>query len=137
MIATTPDGIIIDVRVIPRAAKPGIAGTRDGALLVRLNAPPVEGAANAELIEVLGKALAVPTRSVEIVAGAQAWVSEETEELNRSNRATEIHNGFRSPFLCFSCLMTLFPPRSPCLPPRAARIASCSQPRTSSSSAPR
>ena len=72
MISTTPGGVILEVRVIPRAAKSGIAGTRDGALLVRLNAPPVEGAANAELIAVLGKALGVPKRSVEIVAGAQA-----------------------------------------------------------------
>ena len=40
----------LTVRVIPRASKPGIAGTRDGALLVRLQSPPVEGAANAELM---------------------------------------------------------------------------------------
>ena len=48
--------------MIPRAAKPGIAGTRDGALLVRLTAPPVEGAANAELIEVIAEAAGVPRR---------------------------------------------------------------------------
>ena len=57
------------MRVIPRAAKSGLAGTRGDALLVRLNAPPVEGAANAELIEVIATALHVPKRVVSIVGG--------------------------------------------------------------------
>ena len=61
--------VILDVRVITRASRPGLAGTRDGALLVRLSAPPVEGAANAELIQLLAKALNVPKRQVTIVAG--------------------------------------------------------------------
>jgi len=58
--------------VIPRASKSGIAGTRDGALLVRLNSPPVEGAANAELIQVISDALGVPKRSVSIVSGQRS-----------------------------------------------------------------
>jgi uncharacterized protein (TIGR00251 family) len=57
------------VRVIPRASKSGIAGTRDGALLVRLKSPPVEGAANSELIQVISEALGVPKRSISIVSG--------------------------------------------------------------------
>ena len=58
--------------MIPRASKSGIAGTRDGALLVRLNSPPVEGAANAELIQVISDALGVPKRSVSIVSGQRS-----------------------------------------------------------------
>jgi uncharacterized protein len=58
--------------VIPRASKPGIAGTRDGALLVRLQSPPVEGAANRELIQILSEALDVPRRSISIVAGERS-----------------------------------------------------------------
>lgn len=50
----------------------GIGGTRDGALLVRLNAPPVDGAANAELIQLIAKALGVPKRDVEIVSGQRS-----------------------------------------------------------------
>ena len=69
MIVATDGGVLIDVRVIPRAGRSGLAGTRDGALLVRLNAPPVDGAANDELIEVLAKALGVPKRAVTLVAG--------------------------------------------------------------------
>jgi uncharacterized protein (TIGR00251 family) len=68
-IRDTAGGILIDVRVIPRAGRSGVAGRRNGAILVKLNAPPVDGAANAELIEVLAKALGVARRDVEIVAG--------------------------------------------------------------------
>ena len=60
------------VRVIPRASKSGIAGTRDGALLVRLNSPPVESAANSELIQVISDALGVPKRSISIVSGQRS-----------------------------------------------------------------
>jgi hypothetical protein len=63
---------IIDVRVIPRAGKSGIAGMRGDALLVRLHAPPVDGAANAELIEVLAEALGVPKRAVSIASGERS-----------------------------------------------------------------
>jgi uncharacterized protein (TIGR00251 family) len=70
MIAETADGIVIDVRVIPRAGRSEVAGIRDGALLVRLNAPPVDGAANAELIALLADTLGVPRRDVRITSGA-------------------------------------------------------------------
>ncbi|MBI4266708.1 MAG: YggU family protein [Acidobacteria bacterium] len=69
MITATPDGVMIDVRVIPRASKSCIAGTRDDALVVRLTAPPVEGAANEALVEVLAKTLGVPKRAVTIASG--------------------------------------------------------------------
>ena len=69
MIESTPDGVAIAVRVIPAPANPRLAGTRGGALLVRLQSPPVDGAANEELIAVLARALQVPKRAVTIVAG--------------------------------------------------------------------
>ena len=72
MIQSTADGVIVSVRVIPRAGKSGVAGTRGGALLVRLTAPPVEGAANAQLIDVMASALGVPKRAVSIVSGERA-----------------------------------------------------------------
>ena len=64
--------VILDVRVIPRAARPGLAGTRDGALLVRVSAPPVENAANEALIDVLSAALRVPKRAITIVSGERS-----------------------------------------------------------------
>ena len=69
MIEATTTGVIIDVRVIPRAGKSAISGVRDNAVLVRLTAPPVEGAANTELIDVIASALGVPKRAVAIVSG--------------------------------------------------------------------
>jgi uncharacterized protein (TIGR00251 family) len=69
VIAAYRDGVVIDVRVIPRASRAGAAGIRDGALLLRLLAPPVEGAANAEMVDILSDLLGVPRRSVTILSG--------------------------------------------------------------------
>lgn len=62
-------GIAFAVRVIPRAGRTAVAGVRGDALLVRLGAPPVDGAANAELIAFLSKLFDRPKRDVAIVAG--------------------------------------------------------------------
>jgi uncharacterized protein len=72
VIESTREGVVIAVRVIPRSGRSGVAGTRGGALLVRLNAPPVEGAANDELVEVIAAALGVPRRAVTIVSGERS-----------------------------------------------------------------
>ena len=72
MIRGAAGGIFIEVRVVPRSGRSGIAGTRGGALLVRLNAPPVEGAANAELVKVIADALGVPRRAVTIASGERS-----------------------------------------------------------------
>ena len=69
MIHPSGRGIVIDVRVVTRASRPGLAGWRDGALVVRLQSAPVENAANGELVERLAKALGVPKRAVSIVSG--------------------------------------------------------------------
>jgi len=69
VITSTTDGVVIDVRVIPRAGRSGPAGVRNGALLLRLHAPPVEGAANAEVVDILATLLRVPRRAVTILAG--------------------------------------------------------------------
>jgi len=61
--------LILDIRVIPRASKTQIVGMHDGALKVRIAAPPVDGAANAELVKVLAKAFGVSKSSVEIIFG--------------------------------------------------------------------
>jgi uncharacterized protein len=67
--ADTPDGTLLAIRVIPRAGKTHVAGIRDGALLVRVSAPPVEGAANDALLEFLADELRVPRRSVRLTGG--------------------------------------------------------------------
>lgn len=63
------DFIVLDIKVIPRAGRTELAGTRDGAILVRLTAPPVEGAANSALIALLSDLFDVPKRDITILAG--------------------------------------------------------------------
>lgn len=64
------DSVRFAVRVQPRAARSTVEGVRDGALRVRLAAPPVEGAANEELVRLLARRLGVARRDVSIVGGA-------------------------------------------------------------------
>ena len=61
--------LVFAVRVAPRASRTAAAGVHDGALKVRVAAPPVEGAANEELARFLARAFGVPARAVEIVSG--------------------------------------------------------------------
>jgi uncharacterized protein (TIGR00251 family) len=63
-------GVTLRVRVSPRASKDALAGERDGALVVRLTAPPVEGRANEALARLLGRALGVPPSAVSVLRGA-------------------------------------------------------------------
>ena len=70
MVTDGREGALIAVKVIARASKPGVAGIRDGAVLVRLSAAPVDGAANAELVDVIAGALGVPKRAITITAGS-------------------------------------------------------------------
>lgn len=57
------------VHVQPRASRSEMAGQFGAALKVRLQAPPVDGAANEGLAELLAGLLNVPKRAVRIVAG--------------------------------------------------------------------
>lgn len=64
-----PGGVRFAVRVRPRASRTAVEGVHDGALAVRLTAPPVEGAANAALVEAVAAWLGVGRRAVTIVRG--------------------------------------------------------------------
>ena len=66
----TGEGVTLRVRVKPRASKDALSGEREGALVVRLTAPPVEGAANEALVLFLGKTLGVAPSAVRVVSGA-------------------------------------------------------------------
>ena len=66
------DRILFTVRVAPRAATSLIGGERDGALLIRVTAPPADGAANEAVIRVVAKALDLPPSAVRLVRGARA-----------------------------------------------------------------
>ncbi|HEV7474411.1 MAG TPA: DUF167 domain-containing protein [Pyrinomonadaceae bacterium] len=57
------------VRVVPRASRSEIVGEHDGALRVRIAAPPVDGAANEELVRLLARKLGVSRSAIEISSG--------------------------------------------------------------------
>jgi uncharacterized protein (TIGR00251 family) len=63
---------LLSVRVIPRARRTEISGRRGDAVVVRLAAPPVDGAANDALIAYLAERLGIPQRRIGIVRGATA-----------------------------------------------------------------
>jgi uncharacterized protein (TIGR00251 family) len=65
-------GSVLSVIVIARAARPSIEQLTDGAIQVRVAAPPVDGAANAALLRFLAGVLDVPRSRLEIVSGASS-----------------------------------------------------------------
>jgi uncharacterized protein (TIGR00251 family) len=68
----TDSGVSFSVKVQPRASRSGMAGELDGALRIRLAAPPVDGEANEELVSLLAKLLDIPRRQIEIISGQKS-----------------------------------------------------------------
>lgn len=62
-------GVLVDVAVVPNAKRTEAVGLHDGALRVRLAAPPVDGAANEALAQWLARSLGLTQRAVELVHG--------------------------------------------------------------------
>jgi uncharacterized protein len=59
----------LPVRLQPRARRDEIVGERDGAIVIRVTAPPVDGKANAALCRLIAKTAGVAPSRVEIVRG--------------------------------------------------------------------
>ncbi len=62
-------GVIIKIKVQPRASKNQLAGIMDDALKVRLTAPPVDGEANEACLKFLAGVFKVTRQRMELVAG--------------------------------------------------------------------
>ena len=62
----------IAVRLQPRARSNAIVGERDGVVVVRVTAPPVDGRANEALCRLIAKRARVGARSVSVVRGGSA-----------------------------------------------------------------
>lgn len=62
-------GVTLPVRVVPRSARDALDGVIEGALRVRLAAPPAEGAANRALLAFLAGTLGVPRRDLALLRG--------------------------------------------------------------------
>lgn len=87
----TTGGCILQVRVTPRSSRNRVDGPREGALKIRLNAPPVEGKANEALLEFLAESLDLPRRAFTLLAGEQ---SRSKRILVRGRTAAELARAF-------------------------------------------
>jgi uncharacterized protein (TIGR00251 family) len=70
-VASSHGAVRFSVRVQPRAARSEVVGAHGDALRIRVAAPPVEGAANSELVSFLAKRFGVPKSAVQVVRGAR------------------------------------------------------------------
>jgi hypothetical protein len=68
----TETGVLLRVRIQPRASRDGLEGLHGDQLRIRLTAPPVEGAANAACIALLAKTLGIPRSHMHIQAGEKS-----------------------------------------------------------------
>jgi uncharacterized protein (TIGR00251 family) len=64
--------LVVDVRVIPRARRDEIGGMRDGALVVRVTAPPVDDAANRAVVKLIAKRAGVARSRVRVARGKRS-----------------------------------------------------------------
>lgn len=70
------DAVVI--RLQPRSSRDQVLGERDGAIAIQLQAPPVDGEANAALLRFVARRLGVPPRDVTLVRGATSrskWIA--------------------------------------------------------------
>jgi len=66
----TKDGITIEVKVEPRSSRKQITGIMDDTILkVKLTAPPVDGSANEQLIELISEATGFKKSQIKILRG--------------------------------------------------------------------
>ncbi|HXX80644.1 MAG TPA: DUF167 domain-containing protein [Thermodesulfovibrionales bacterium] len=88
----TSHGIILKVRVLPRSSKKGIEITPEG-LKVKLTAPPVGGAANEQLVEVLSEAFRIRRSAFRILKGLSS--KDKVVEITGADDISNIHISFK------------------------------------------
>lgn len=81
------ESIILTLHIQPGAKRTEVAGVHDGALKIRVNAAPVEGQANARLVDFLKKAFDVPASRVILKQGSSG--RRKVVEIQGSHRAAE------------------------------------------------
>ncbi len=66
----TTGAVLVDLLIQPRASRARVVGEHDGRLKIQITAPPVDGEANAALVELIAGLLGIPRRDVEIATGS-------------------------------------------------------------------
>lgn len=69
MFQQTEEGVIISLYILPNAPKSQIIGEHNGALKIKIKAPPVDGKANEEIVRFLSKKLELSKSKIEILKG--------------------------------------------------------------------
>ena len=69
-LSTTTQGVLLRVSVVPNAKATQVVGLHDGALRIRLAAPPIEGRANEAVCAWVAKELGLPKRAVRLRRGS-------------------------------------------------------------------
>jgi uncharacterized protein (TIGR00251 family) len=72
VVRTDPTGVTLDVLVQPRASRARFGPVHGDRIKVAVTAPPVDGEANAAVIELVARALGVPRAAVEVIAGTSS-----------------------------------------------------------------
>ena len=72
LLRESKNGLTFDIQVIPHASRAEISGVQEGALKIKVTAPPVEGAANEACIKLLAKELGLKKSRMEISSGAKS-----------------------------------------------------------------
>ncbi|MBU0677310.1 MAG: YggU family protein [Verrucomicrobia bacterium] len=94
-----PEGVIISLRVIPRASKNEVQGVHGDALKIRLQAPPLEGKANKALVKFLSRELDMSSAAIEILSGetgrnkrvlVRGLIIEQVKRLLKEHRTSNI-----------------------------------------------
>ncbi len=65
----TPEGLIFNVRIVPRSDRDEVVGVHGKSLKIRINAPPVDGKANDRLVRFLSAQLDIPVSGIQIIRG--------------------------------------------------------------------
>ena len=88
--------LIFKVQVVPRSSRSEVAGEHNGSLRVRVSSPPVEGAANNELIQVLAKAFKVSRSAVSILSGQNSRLKQVSIAGVDSSALSDLLGGIKS-----------------------------------------
>ena len=87
--------LVFKVHVVPRSSRSEVAGEHNGSLRVRVSSPPVEGAANKELIQVLAKAFKVSRSAVTIMSGQSSRLKQVSIAGVGSTALTQLLEGIK------------------------------------------
>ena len=93
LLRESKNGLTFDIHVIPHASRAEIVGAQEGALKIKVTAPPVEGAANKACIKLLAKELGLKKSRMEISSGAKSRKKTVMiKDISKTELETKINN---------------------------------------------